>query len=60
LNGTRQLLVYAGDANKILILSENISTIKKSTEALTHVSRQSGLEVDIRGYVLPTKYGTKS
>ena len=43
LNGTRQLLVYAGDVN---ILGGSVHTIKKSTEALLVGSKEIGLEVN--------------
>jgi hypothetical protein len=42
LNGTHQLLVYAGDVN---LLEDNIYTIRKTTEALTNASKEAGLEV---------------
>jgi hypothetical protein len=40
LNGTHQLLVYAGDAN---LLADNINTIKKNTETLFNTSKEVGL-----------------
>jgi hypothetical protein len=40
LNGTHQLLVYAGDAN---LLADNINTIKKNTKSLTNTSKEVGL-----------------
>jgi hypothetical protein len=41
LNGTHQLLVYAGDVN---ILGEKTNIIKKNTDALSHDSEEVGLE----------------
>jgi sorting nexin-29 len=42
-NGTHQLLVYADYVN---LLSDNIDTIKKSTQTLTDTSKEAGLEVN--------------
>jgi len=42
LNGTHQILVYADD----IILGESIHTVKKNTEALVSVSKESGLDVN--------------
>ena len=43
MNGTHQLLVYAGDVN---ILGGSVHTIKKDTEALLVRSKEIGLEVN--------------
>jgi hypothetical protein len=42
-NGTHQLLAYADDVN---IVTQNIDTVKKSTEALLDASKKVGLEVN--------------
>jgi hypothetical protein len=44
LNGTRQLLAYAGVVN---FLGDNIDTIKKNTETLIDASKEVGLEVNV-------------
>jgi hypothetical protein len=44
LNGTHQLLAYAGDVN---LLEDNIDTINKNTEALIDASEEVGLEINI-------------
>jgi hypothetical protein len=49
LNGTRQLLAYAGDVN---LLEDNIDTINKNTETLIDASKEFGLEVNVE----KTKY----
>jgi hypothetical protein len=49
LNGTRQLLAYAGSVN---LLGDNISTIRKSTETLVDASNEVGLEINVE----KTKY----
>ena len=43
LNGTHQVLVYADD---VKILSGNVHTVKKSTEALLVASKEIGLNVN--------------
>jgi hypothetical protein len=43
LNGTHQLLVYAGDMN---LLGDNIDTIERSTQSLLDASKEIGLEVN--------------
>jgi hypothetical protein len=43
LNGTHQILAYAGNVN---ILGENIDTIQKNTKALLDASKEVGLEVN--------------
>jgi hypothetical protein len=43
LNGTRQLLVYANDAN---LLKDNMDTIKKNTETLIDASKGISLEIN--------------
>jgi hypothetical protein len=49
LNGTYQLLIYAGDIN---FLGENISNTNKNTEASLDASKKVGLEINIK----KTKY----
>jgi hypothetical protein len=44
INGTHQLLVYAGIVN---LLGDNIDTIKKNTQTLTEASKEVGLEVNV-------------
>jgi hypothetical protein len=43
LNGTHQLLVYAGDVN---LLGDNIATMKRNTQSLIDASKEVGLEVN--------------
>jgi len=43
LNGTHQLLVYAGDVN---MLGGSVHTIKKKKEALVFASKENGLEMN--------------
>jgi hypothetical protein len=43
LNGTHQLLVYADD---IILLDDNIDTMKKKTETLFGASKEVGLDVN--------------
>jgi hypothetical protein len=49
LNGSYQLLAYAGNENR---LGDNIDTIKKNTETLTDAIKEVGLEINIE----KTKY----
>jgi hypothetical protein len=42
LNGTRQILLYAGDMNP---LGDNIDTVKKNTKTLIDASKEVGTEV---------------
>ena len=43
LNGTQQLLAYAGDVN---ILGGRVDTVKENAEALVAATREIGLEVN--------------
>jgi hypothetical protein len=43
LNGTRQLLIYAGDVNP---LEDNTNTINKNKENLIHIIKEVGPEVN--------------
>jgi hypothetical protein len=49
LNGTHQLLAYAGDVN---LLGDNIDTIKKNMETLIDASEEVGLEINVEKYML--------
>jgi len=42
LDGTNQLMVYAGDVN---ILGGSVHTVKENSEALIVASKETGLEV---------------
>jgi hypothetical protein len=44
LNGTHQLLAYAGDVN---LLGDNMDTIEKNTETLIDASKEVGLEMHV-------------
>jgi hypothetical protein len=44
LNGTHQLLAYAGGVN---LLGDNIDTVNKNTETLIDASKEVGLEVTV-------------
>jgi hypothetical protein len=53
LNGTHQLLAYAGDVN---ILRGGVHTVKENAEALVVATKEIGLEVNTD----KTKYMVKS
>jgi hypothetical protein len=44
LNGTRQLLAHADD---VILLGDNLDTIKRNTETLTDGSKEVGLEINV-------------
>jgi hypothetical protein len=44
LNGTHQLLAYSDD---VVLLGDNIDTIKKNTETLVNTSKDVGLEMNV-------------
>ena len=44
LNGTHQLLAYAGDVN---ILGGSVHTVKENAEALVVATKEIGLEVNV-------------
>jgi hypothetical protein len=44
LNGTHQLLAYAGDVN---LLGDNVGNINKNIKTLIKASKEVGLEVNI-------------
>jgi hypothetical protein len=44
LNGTHQLLVYVDD---VILLGDNIDTVKKNTETLIDASKEVGLEINV-------------
>jgi hypothetical protein len=44
LNGTHQLLAYAGDVN---LLGDNIDTIKKNTGILVDTGKEIGQEINV-------------
>jgi hypothetical protein len=59
LNGTYQLLVYGDDVN---LLGENIDVMKKNTETLIDVSKETGLEINAgkTKYMLLSPFQTSS
>jgi hypothetical protein len=44
LNGTHQLLAYAGDVN---LLADDIESIKKNTRAVSDARKEFGLEINV-------------
>jgi hypothetical protein len=44
LNGTHQLLAYADD---VILLGDNIDTLKKNTDTLIDASKEVGLEMNV-------------
>jgi hypothetical protein len=55
LNGTHQLLIYVDD---VILLGDNIGTIKKNTGTLTDAIKEVGLEVNIEKikYMLQSRH----
>jgi hypothetical protein len=55
LNGTRQLLVYAGDVN---LLCDSVNSVKENSETLLEASRDVGLEINAEKtkYMIMSRY----